>query len=401
VGPSRHKLFDPIRTTPIHEWAAAQGAEFENVGLWKRAWYFPKAGEDMHAAVARECKAVRENVGIFDASTLGKIEVVGPDAAEFMNRLYTNAWLKLEPGRCRYGLMLKEDGYVMDDGVVARLAHDRFHVTTTTGGAPRVLNHMEDYLQTEWPDLRVFLTSITEQYAVIALQGPKAREVIAPLVADIDLSPEAFPHMSVRTGFICGVPCRLFRVSFTGELGFEINVPADYGQSVWEAVVERGKAFGITPYGTETMHVLRAEKGFIIVGQETDGTVTPDDLGLSGLIAKAKPDFVGKRSLSRPDIVGAGRKQLVGLAADDPNEVLDEGAQIVMDPHQAIPMRMVGHVTSSYWSANCGRSIALALVAGGRSRMGARVHVTTPKGFTTAKICEPVFFDPAGERINA
>jgi sarcosine oxidase subunit alpha len=289
----------------------------------------------------------------------------------------------------------------MDDGVVARLAHDRFHVTTTTGGAPRVLNHMEDYLQTEWPDLRVFLTSITEQYAVIALQGPKAREVIAPLVADIDLSPDAFPHMSVRTGFICGVPCRLFRVSFTGELGFEINVPADYGQSVWEAIFERGKAFGITPYGTETMHVLRAEKGFIIVGQETDGTVTPDDLGLSGLIAKAKPDFVGKRSLSRPDIVGAGRKQLVGLAADDPGEVLDEGAQIVMDPHQAIPMRMVGHVTSSYWSANCGRSIALALVAGGRSRMGTRVHVTTPKGFTTAKICEPVFFDPAGERINA
>jgi sarcosine oxidase, subunit alpha len=401
VGPSRHKLFDPIRTTPVHEWAAEHGAEFENVGLWKRAWYFPKPGEDMHAAVARECKAVRTHVGIFDASTLGKIEVVGPDAAEFMNRLYTNAWLKLEPGRCRYGLMLKEDGYIMDDGVVARLAHDRFHVTTTTGGAPRVLNHMEDYLQTEWPDLRVFLTSITEQYAVIALQGPKAREVIAPLVADIDLSPEAFPHMAMRTGFICGVPCRLFRVSFTGELGFEINVPSDYGRAVWEAIYERGKDFGITPYGTETMHVLRAEKGFIIVGQETDGTVTPDDLGLSGLIAKAKPDFVGKRSLSRPDIVGSGRKQLVGLVTDDPNEVLDEGAQIVMDPNQAIPMRMVGHVTSSYWSANCGRSIALALLAGGRSRMGGRVHVTTPKGFTTARICEPVFFDPAGERLNA
>jgi sarcosine oxidase, subunit alpha len=318
-----------------------------------------------------------------------------------MNRLYTNAWLKLEPGRCRYGLMLKEDGYVMDDGVVARLAHDRFHVTTTTGGAPRVLNHMEDYLQTEWPDLKVFLTSITEQYAVIALQGPKAREVIQPLVSDIDLSPEAFPHMAMRTGFICGVPCRLFRVSFTGELGFEINVPSDYGRAVWEAIYERGKDFGITPYGTETMHVLRAEKGFIIVGQETDGTVTPDDLGLSGLIAKTKPDFVGKRSLSRPDIVGSGRKQLVGLVTDDPNEVLDEGAQIVMDPNQAIPMRMVGHVTSSYWSANCGRSIALALLAGGRSRMGTRVYVTTPKGFTTARICEPVFFDPAGERINA
>jgi sarcosine oxidase subunit alpha len=401
VGPSRHDLFDPIRTTPIHEWAAAHGATFENVGLWKRAWYFPEAGEDMHAAVARECKAVRASVGIFDATTLGKIEVVGPDAAEFMNRIYTNAWLKLEPGKCRYGLMLKEDGYIMDDGVVARLAHDRFHVTTTTGGAPRVLNHMEDYLQTEWPDLKVFLTSITEQYAVIAIQGPKAREVIEPLVTDIDLSPQAFPHMSVRTGFICGVPCRLFRVSFTGELGFEINVPANYGPRVWEAIFERGKPYGITPYGTETMHVLRAEKGFIIVGQETDGTVTPDDLGLSGLIAKTKADFVGKRSLSRPDIVGAGRRQLIGLVTDNPNEVLEEGAQIVMDPNQAIPMRMVGHVTSSYWSSNCGRSIALALLAGGRTRMGSRVYVTTPTGFTAARVRESVFFDPAGERVNA
>jgi sarcosine oxidase, subunit alpha len=401
VGPNRGELFDPIRTTPIHEWAAAHGAVFENVSLWKRAWYFPKAGEDMHAAVARECKAVRTGVGIFDASTLGKIEVVGPDAAEFMNRIYTNAWLKLEPGKCRYGLMLREDGYIMDDGVVARLAHDRFHVTTTTGGAPRVLAHMEDYLQTEWPDLKVFLTSTTEQYAVIAVQGPKAREVIAPFVSDIDLSSDAFPHMAVRTGFICGVPCRLFRVSFTGELGFEINVPADYGQAVWEAIFERGQAFGITPYGTETMHVLRAEKGFIIVGQDTDGTVTPDDVGLSGLVAKTKPDFVGKRSLARPDLVGQGRKQLVGLVSEDPNEVLEEGAQIVSDPDQAIPMRMIGHVTSSYLSSNCGRSIAMALVAGGRSRIGRRLHVTTPAGFTAVKVCEPVFWDPKGERIHA
>jgi sarcosine oxidase subunit alpha len=355
----------------------------------------------MRAAVARECRAVRNGVGLFDASTLGKIEVVGPDAATFMNRIYTNAWLKLEPGRCRYGLMLKEDGYILDDGVVARLADDRFHVTTTTGGAPRVLAHMEDYLQTEWPDLKVFLTSITEQYAVLAVQGPKAREVIRPLVSDIDLSPDAFPHMAVRTGYICGVPCRLFRVSFTGELGFEINVPADYGQAVWEAIHERGQPFGITPYGTETMHVLRAEKGFIIVGQETDGTVTPDDLGLSGMIARAKPDFVGRRSLARRDVVGAGRKQLVGLLTDHPGEVLDEGAQIVADPRQAIPMRMLGHVTSSYWSDTCGRSIALAMLANGRSRRGQRVHVTTPHGFTTAIVGEPVFYDPAGERIHA
>lgn len=401
VGPNRGGLFDPVRTTPIHDWAVEHGAVFENVSLWKRAWYFPKSGESMHDAVARECRAARESVGLFDASTLGKIEVVGPDAAEFMNRIYTNSLKSLEPGRCRYGLLLKEDGYILDDGVVARLAPDRFHVTTTTGGAARVLTHMEDYLQTEWPDLKVFLTSITEQYAVIALQGPKAREVLEPLISDIELASSAFPHMAVRTGFICGVPCRLFRVSFTGELGFEINVPSDYGRAVWEALYARGKAFGITPYGTETMHVLRAEKGYIIVGQETDGTVTPDDVGLSGLVGKAKVDFVGKRSLTRPDLVASGRKQLVGLLTENPNEVLDEGAQIVTDPNHAIPMPMIGHVTSSYSSANCGRSIALALIADGRARMGQRLYVTTLSGFTTATVCEPAFFDPQGGRVHA
>jgi sarcosine oxidase subunit alpha len=401
VGPARDALFDPIRTTPIHDWAAEHGAKFENVALWRRAWYFPQPGEDQHAAVARECKAVRRGVGIFDASTLGKIEVVGSDAAEFMNRLYVNPWTKLGVGRCRYGLMLKEDGFILDDGVVARLADDRFHVTTTTGGAPRVLNHMEDYLQTEWPELQVFLTSTTEQWAVIAVQGPKARETIQGLVSGIDLSNEAFPHMSVREGHFSGVPCRLFRVSFTGDLGYEINVPADYGRAVWEAVMEAGAPFGITPYGTETMHVLRAEKGYIIVGQETDGTVTPDDVGLASMIAKAKKDFVGKRSLARPDLAAEGRKQLVGLETADPAHVLDEGAQIVADPNQPIPMKMLGHVTSSYHSANCGRSIALALVEGGRALAGRTLHVTTPTGFTTVTVREPVFFDAEGGRINA
>jgi sarcosine oxidase subunit alpha len=401
VGPNRGALFDPVRKTPIHDWAAEHGAAFENVALWRRAWYFPKSGEDMHAAVARECRAVREKVGIFDASTLGKIEVVGPDAAEFLNRMYVNSWTKLAPGKCRYGLMLKEDGYILDDGVVARLADDRFHVTTTTGGAPRALALMEDYLQTEWPDLEVFLTSVTEHWAVIALQGPKARDVLAPLVSDIDLSNEAFPHMSVREGFVCGVPTRLMRVSFTGELGYEINVPADYGRAVWEAVHEAGRPFGITPYGTETMHVLRAEKGFIIVGQETDGTVTPDDVGLGGMVSKVKPDFVGKRSLSRPDLVAPGRKQLVGLLAEDPSERLDEGAQIVAEPTDLLPVPMLGHVTSSYASPAAGRTIALALVADGRARMGETVHVTTMRGFARATICEPVFVDPKGERVHA
>ncbi len=401
VGPARHALFDPVRTTPIHGWAEAHGALFENVALWRRAWYFPRAGEDMHAAVARECAAVRDGVGIFDASTLGKIEIVGPDAAEFMNRMYINPWAKLEPGRCRYGLMLKEDGYILDDGVVARVSPDCFHVTTTTGGAARVLAHMEDYLQTEWPDLKVFLTSTTEQWAVIALQGPKARTVIEPLVEGINLSPEAFPHMAMRQGTICGVPTRLFRVSFTGELGFEVNVPSDQALAVWEAIYAAGQPYGITPYGTETMHVLRAEKGYIIVGQETDGTVTPDDVGLTGMIAKAKKDFVGKRSLSRSDVAATGRKQLVGLATQDPKLVLDEGAQIVADPNQPIPMTMLGHVTSSYWSPNCGRSIAMALVADGRALQGRTLHVTTPAGFTSVTVVEPIFLDPKGERIHA
>ena len=401
AGANRGDLFDPARITPMHDWAARHDATFEDVGLWKRAWYYPKDGEDMNAAVDRETRAVRTNVGIFDASTLGKIEVSGPDAAEFMNRIYTNAWAKLEPGRCRYGLMLKEDGYVMDDGVAARLTPNLFHVTTTTGGAPRVLAHMEVYLQTEWPDLKVYLTSITEQWAVIALQGRHARDILTPLISDIELGEQAFPHMAVRTGHICEVPCRLFRVSFTGELGYEINVPADYGEAVWKKIFEGGQRFGVTPYGTEAMHVLRAEKGFIIVGQETDGTVTPDDLGLGGLVGKTKRDFVGKRSLARPDVVATGRKQLVGLRTANPALVLDEGAQIVTDPNQPIPMKMIGHVTSSYMSGNVGRSIALAMVTDGRRRINETLHITTPTGFTEATVVEPIFFDPEGVRLHA
>ncbi|MEN3793280.1 sarcosine oxidase subunit alpha family protein [Fulvimarina sp. MAC3] len=401
VGPSRGDRFEPVRTTAIDAWAVANGAEFEPVGNWRRAHYFPKAGESMRDAVSRECKAVRTSVGIFDASTLGKIEVVGPDAAEFMNRIYTNAWTKLKVGGCRYGLMLGENGFVMDDGVVARLAEDRFHVTTTTGGAPRVFQHMEDYLQTEWPDLDVFITSITEQWAAIAVQGPNAKKVVEPFVSDIDLSESAFPHMAVREGFICGVPTRLFRVSFTGEKGFEVNVPAEYAESVWKALYEEGKKYDITPYGTETMHVLRCEVGFIIVGQETDGTATPDDVGLSGLVSKKKSDFVGMRSLRRPDMLLSDRKQLVGILAKNPNEVLDEGAQVVEDPSIPVPMPMIGHVTSSYYSSNCGRSIAMGMIKGGRDRIGQKVWVTTPNGFTEATISTSVFHTVQGEKVDA
>ncbi|WPY96638.1 sarcosine oxidase subunit alpha (plasmid) [Limimaricola variabilis] len=400
AGYHRGATFEVTRRTPIDPWAEANGAVFEPVSLWRRAWYFPNGGEDMEAAVARECRATRASVGIFDASTLGKIEVAGPDAVEFMNRMYTNPWTKLAPGRCRYGVLLGEDGYIRDDGVIGRLSDELFHVTTTTGGAPRVLNMMEDYLQTEWPDLDVWLTSTTEQWATVALNGPNARKVLEGLVEGVDVSAEAMPHMSVAECRVAGFPARLFRLSFTGELGFEINVPARHGLALWEALMEAGKPHDITPYGTETMHVLRAEKGFIIVGQDTDGTVTPEDAGLGWAIGKNKPDFVGKRSLARPDLVAKGRKQLVGLMTEDGGVKLEEGAQIVLDPDQPLPMKMVGHVTSSYHSATLGRSIAMALIEGGHDMEGRDVYLPMPDGTHRARITSTAFYDPDGSRLK-
>ncbi|WP_372832949.1 sarcosine oxidase subunit alpha [Puniceibacterium confluentis] len=392
--------FEVTRRTPIDSWAEENGAVYEPVALWRRAWYFPKAGEGMHKAVARECKSTRESLGIFDASTLGKIEVSGPDATEFMNRMYTNPWTKLGVGRARYGLLLGEDGFIRDDGVIGRMRDDLFHVTTTTGGAARVLNMMEDYLQTEWPDLKVWLTSTTEEWATIALNGPNARKLLAPFVEGCDMSNEAFPHMSVRECTVAGFPSRLFRISFTGELGFEINVPARHGRALWEKLWEAGKQYDICPYGTETMHVLRAEKGFIIVGQDTDGTVTPEDAGIGWAIGKMKPDFVGKRSLDRPDIVAPNRKQLVGLLTEDPKTVLVEGAQIVDDPNQPKPMKMIGHVTSSYWSETLGRSVAMAVIEGGHDKMDQTIFVPQAGGAPIkAKIGTTMFYDPKGERL--
>ncbi|MFS4438375.1 sarcosine oxidase subunit alpha family protein [Paracoccaceae bacterium GXU_MW_L88] len=392
--------FEVVRKTPMDGWAQAQGAVFENVSQWRRARYFPKAGEDMAAALARECRVTRESVGMFDASTLGKIEVVGPDAAEFMNRMYTNPWTKLGVGRCRYGLLLGEDGFIRDDGVIGRMAEDRFHVTTTTGGAARVLGMMEDYLQTEWPDLKVWLTSTTEQWAVIAVNGPKAAEIVAPFIEGVEISDESFPHMSVTECRFDGLPCRLFRLSFTGEVGFEVNVPARYGRQVWETLWGKVEAAGGCAYGTEGMHFLRADKGFIIVGQDTDGTVTPFDAGMGWAVGAKKKDFVGKRSLERPDMKDPMRKQLVGLLTKDPSVVLEEGAQIIDLPSGKPAPGRAGHVTSSYRSAAVGRSIALALVSGGHDRMGEEVFIPTPEGEIAAVITNTVFYDPENARVK-
>jgi sarcosine oxidase subunit alpha len=398
AGLERGLLLDPERRTSIHAWHVARGAVFENVGQWKRPWYFPIGGETLDGAVARECLAVRERAGVMDASTLGKIEVVGPDAATFLDRIYANRMSTLPLGSIRYGFMLGLDGMVSDDGVAMRLAEDRYLLTTTTGGAAKVLDHLEEWLQTEWPQLQVLCTSVTEQWAVAAVNGPLAREVVAATAATVDLSNEAFPFMTWRDGEVAGIPTRLCRVSFSGELAYELHVPWWHGAALWEAVMAAGEPFGLTPYGTEAMHVLRAEKGYVIVGQDTDGTVTPHDLGMSWIVRKDDSDFIGRRSLRRPDTAREGRRQFVGLLTEDPAVVLPEGAQLVEEPGGTPPVPMLGHVTSSYRSPVLGRSIALAVVKGGAVRHGDTIHAALGDGDVPVTITSPVFHDPKGAR---
>jgi sarcosine oxidase subunit alpha len=397
AGRERGRLADPVRITPMHNWHIAAGAVFEDVGQWKRARYYPRPGEDVDGAVRRECRSARDGVALFDASTLGKIEVVGRDAGQFLDRIYVNHWQNLAIGRCRYGLMCREDGMVFDDGVGVRLAPDRFFLTTTTGNAGAVMDWLEEWLQTEWPELEVFCTSLTEEWASATLVGPRAREVLAALAPSLPLDPAAFPFMRTREAEIAGIAARIFRISFSGELSYEINVPADQGLALWEQLIEAGTPWGITPYGTEAMHVLRAEKGYVIVGQETDGSITPIDLGLGALVSLDK-DFLGRRSLNRSDTARADRKQLVGLLPDDPAEILPEGAPLVKEPGGVSPMPILGHVTSSYFGARVGRSFALALVEAGRSRHGEPVWAAFPDRVVACRICPPVFYDPDGRR---
>jgi sarcosine oxidase subunit alpha len=395
------ELFDPVRKSAMHKWHVDNDVEFENVGQWKRPWYYPRTGESMFDAVNRECLAARHSLAILDASTLGKIDIRGLDAAQFLDLIYTNGWRKLAIGRCRYGFMLGEDGMVMDDGVTSRLGDTHYHMTTTTGGAANVMSWMERWLQTEWPELQVYLTSVTDHWATLSLAGPHARKLMQAVCEGIDFSAEAMPFMSVRTGTAAGVAARVFRISFSGELAYEINVNANYGQHVWDACMREGQQYDITPYGTEAMHVLRAETGFVIVGQDTDGSVTPQDLGMDWICAKHK-DFIGKRSLIREDTMRTDRKQLVGLMTKNAHDVLPEGAQLTDHPEAPLPVPMIGHVSSSYFSACLGHSIALALVKGGHERMGETVFAPLADGrVVEATLCSPVFYDRQGAKQHA
>jgi len=397
AGRSIGANFAAKRYLPAHAEHEALGAHWWEAGGWMRPACYPRKGETPEHAVQREASAVRAGVGLFDASPLGKIEVTGPDAAKFLDHFYVNSIAKLDDGRVRYGLMLNENGAIIDDGTVARLARDRFLVTTTSGGAARVAAWLEEWRQCEWPDLEVFVTPVTTHWATFAIAGPRARQLLARFRTDIAFDWRALPHMSLREGRFAGVPARLYRVSYSGELGYEINVPARYGASLWSELLKTGADFGVTPYGVETVLLLRLEKGYLHVGTDTDGTTAPADVGWGDVAARRKGDFIGKRSLARPDNLRADRLQLVGLTDAD-------GDALVAGAHLRFPGTAEGSdgwVTSAAHSPALGKPIALALLRGGRARMGERVAVHDLDRRCEALVVPTTFLDAEGKRLNA
>ena len=401
AGRNSYEYYDPERKSPLHNWHITNGAVFEDVGQWKRPWYFPiNKDETMDEAVQRESKNVRENAGVLDGSTLGKIEIKGKDALAFMNLIYTNSFSKMKPGSSRYALMLGEDGMVKDDGIICKISDEHFIATTTTGGAATVLGCMEEYAQTEWPNLNVYMNSITEQYATFNISGPKTRNIIEKVFPEVNFSNEAFPFMTFQFHEYEDTPIRILRASFTGEMGYEIYVPSNQALKIWEKIINFGKEFGLMPYGTETMHLLRAEKGYIIVGQDTDGSITPLDLGLDWMIGKSKKDFLGKRSLIRSDTVRKDRKQLVGILPTNKNDRLEEGQHIILDKEIKTPTPMLGHITSCYQSPTLGHNFALAVIKNGQSLIGTKAFASTPELKTIeVEIVEPIFYDKENTKL--
>ena len=400
AGPERGPHVAPLRLSAMDAWHAAAGATFINAGLWRRPQLYARAGESDLDAVNREALAVRKRVGLVDVSTLGKIDFKGRDAAEFLERVYINRWKNLAVGRVRYGVMLREDGFVFDDGTTARLAEHHYVMTTTTANAVKVMSTLEYLLQVEWRELEVYLTSVTEHWAAMAIAGPDARRVLQAVAPDHDWSNVGLPYMGYCAATIAGIPARVFRISFSGELSYEINVAADYGRAMWERLMAAGEAFGIMPYGTEAMGVLRIEKGHV-AGMELDGRTTPDDLGLGQLVNTAK-DCIGLRSLKRPALAAAGRKQLVGLVPLDGTTAIPRGAQLVADAAAPLPNPILGHVSSNCYSPSLGKPIALALLANGRALTGKSLHATSPLTGVTVpvSVTHNVFFDPEGARVR-
>ncbi len=400
AGVAKDKLFQPIRKTPVSDWANDNGADNEPVGQWRRPYAYLRPGESVEDAVNREVRNARENLGLLDASTLGKLIVKGPDAGKFLDMMYTNMMSTLPVGKCRYGLMCSENGFLMDDGVVVRMAEDTWLCHTTTGGAERIHAHMEDWLQCEWWDWQVYVANVTEQYAQIAVVGPNARKVLRKL-GGMDVSAEALPFMQWAEGKIGDFDARVFRISFSGELSYEIAVPAGQGRAFWDALLEVGEEFGVMPYGTEALHIMRAEKGFIMIGDETDGTVIPQDLNLQWALSKKKDDYLGKRAHERSHMADPDRWKLVGLETDDGSVLPDGGYAIASGTNDNGQRNTQGRVTSTYYSPTLDKGIAMGLVHKGPDRMGEVIEFNKVDGTTIrAKIVDPVFYDKEGEKQN-
>jgi len=401
VGREIGKHSKPTRKSPMHNWHKKNNAVFVDAGVWLRPRYYKQNNEGLFDASKREAENVRKNVGVCDVTTLGKIDIKGPDAAEFLNRVYTNAWLKLPVGKARYGVMLREDGIVMDDGTTTRISENHYHMTTTTAQAANVLSHLEYYLQIVWPELNVNVVSTTEQWAGAAIAGPNSRKLLEKLFPKTDVSNEALPFMGYVEANLFGVYARIFRISFSGELAYEINVESNYGNFMWEKIIEIGKDFSIQPYGTEALSTLRIEMGHV-AGSELDGRTIPYDNGLDGLVSKKK-DFIGKRSLNRKAFTSSDRQRIVGVVPIDKKTSIPEGSHLVKDANAKLPNPKLGHISASCWSVEYNNPFSLAILKDGKNMIGKKLFALSPlkNKLIPVEIVSSHYVDSKGERVRS
>ena len=401
VGREVGKHYRPTRKSPMHEWHEKNNAVFVDAGLWLRPRYYKQGNESLEEAAKREANNVRKNVGVCDVTSLGKIDIKGPDTAEFLNRIYTNAWMKLPVGKARYGVMLREDGIVFDDGTTTRISENHFHMTTTTAQAVNVLAHLEYYLQVVWPELNVNVLSTTEQWAGAALAGPNSRELLSKLFPETNILNEALPFMGYKESDLFGVPARIFRISFSGELAYEINVESSYGTFMWEKIIEFGQEMNIEPYGTEALSTLRIEMGHV-AGSELDGRTIPYDVSLEGMLSKKK-DFIGKRSLTREAFLNPKREKVVGVIPLDKKTTIPEGSHLVKDGNAFSPNPKLGHVSASCWSVEYNNPFSLAIIQDGRNRIGEKLYAVSPLNNKNiaVEIVSSHYVDPKGERVRS
>ena len=401
VGREVGKHSKATRKSPMHEWHIKNNAVFVDAGLWLRPRYYKRGNETLFEASKREATNVRKNVGVCDVTTLGKIDVKGPDAAEFLNRVYTNAWLKLPVGKARYGVMLREDGIVMDDGTTTRISENHYHMTTTTAQAANVLSHLEYYLQIVWPELNVNVVSTTEQWAGAAIAGPKSRDLLQKLFPELDCSNEKLPFMGFVQAKLKGVNARIFRISFSGELAYEVNVESNNGNFMWEQIIEAGQEFEIQPYGTEALSTLRIEMGHV-AGSELDGRTIPYDNSLEGLVSQKK-DFIGKRSLNKSAFTASNRQKIVGVVPLDKKTSIPEGSYIVRDAKAKLPNPKLGHVSASCWSVEYNNPFSLAIIEDGKNMIGQKLFALSPlkKKSIPVEIVSSHYVDPKGERVRS